>query len=766
MASQNARSLRKPRGARPRVTRSLVAQDESRRLLEEALTPWRITRWEANDFGIDAVVEITLAVQGTSDHEATGHLFAVQLKATDDADAPGSLRVSPGHLRYWVNHSLPVLLVSAHLPSRTLRYRWVDGELLGEIRLRSPALWMQGSVSVPIAEVLAPGSRPAIESSVLQFRRKELALSPESFFRARDSILSLGDRLHAVAVDVGLASVEQLARDVRNSLTASAYRVAIAGPSRVGKSTLVNTLLGIEISPVADYPTTAVPLLFDAGEESAAVVIFADGRTQSVVPDVEALRPFAAQQESDLSHHDIRAVRVKLPNDMLARGVTLVDTPGLHDASPAVRDVTSAALQEADAVLYVLDAGLGPKFKLGQAEIDDLRGLQSSKERLLIVLNQSDGLRPDQRDSLLQYVERQLTQYGIWNGLPIPPIFVSAGQAWCARVGGSAPPEEFQRLEDELWGHLLRSRATGLHRLGAAASTLVDACATAAALLSDRAEKGSEAGQLEAARTTCTSAVDELSADEAAWRTDVGAEVRHFLKERRTFRNTRFVEMLRSLPEDAAFPTTDQTRQRLQDEVSEDGRDVWGYVQQQVAVHTSEQHSITQQALQDSSTQLGIPLGVNLETPQIAPLRAIDLTLHEAHLGFWAGLLGFLLNPVAGFAATAFGLLVGHEVGVKRRRTRVTRELASQYRQALLEAHRQLERQTQERINASGRAVLDQARGRLLTFISDAEHRISRLGSPLTPEQANRMRQASSEVGCLREYVADAAHTVARLVSV
>lgn len=62
----------------------------------------------------------------------------------------------------------------------------------------------------------------------------------------------------------------------------------------------MDALLGVEISPVADYPTTAVPILFD-----------------------------------------VRAVRVTLPNDMLARGVTLVDTPGLHDASPAVRDVWS-----------------------------------------------------------------------------------------------------------------------------------------------------------------------------------------------------------------------------------------------------------------------------------------------------------------------------------------------------------------------------------------------------------------------------------------
>ncbi len=59
MHSQTAPRQRKPRGARPRVPRSLVAQDESRRLLEEVLSPWRVTRWDANDFGICASLRAT-----------------------------------------------------------------------------------------------------------------------------------------------------------------------------------------------------------------------------------------------------------------------------------------------------------------------------------------------------------------------------------------------------------------------------------------------------------------------------------------------------------------------------------------------------------------------------------------------------------------------------------------------------------------------------------------------------------------------------------
>ena len=81
---------------------------------------------------------------------------------------------------------------------------------------------------------------------------------------------------------------------------------------------------------------------------------FADGRTLDENPTAEALAPFAAQQENDVNHKDVQIIRVALPNDLLSNGVSLLDTPGLHDASKVVRTVTERALRNADAVRYVL----------------------------------------------------------------------------------------------------------------------------------------------------------------------------------------------------------------------------------------------------------------------------------------------------------------------------------------------------------------------------------------------------------------------------
>jgi len=97
----------------PIIPRSFTAETESRRLFETAVAPWSVTRWEQNDFGIYAVVEIACLIPGTADQKPTGKWFGVQLKSTDADEEPQGLRGTTGHLRYWLNHSLPVLLVAA-----------------------------------------------------------------------------------------------------------------------------------------------------------------------------------------------------------------------------------------------------------------------------------------------------------------------------------------------------------------------------------------------------------------------------------------------------------------------------------------------------------------------------------------------------------------------------------------------------------------------------------------------------------------------------
>lgn len=718
------------------------AQDQSRQLLESLLSPWQIMRWEPSDFGIDALVEITHRASIAGHQEATGHLFSIQLKASHEPNAPRELPIAVHHLRYWLNHSLPVLLVSTHLPSKTANIQWIDENLLGELRHRSPAFWANSTVIVPLRnEALSVTDKATFETSVLRFRRKELAIPPSRFFELRERVLKAAEELEVVGHQSGVESVKLLVTEVRNSLRASAYTVTIAGPQRVGKSTLINALMGANVSPVADYPTTAVPLLFQAGEKAEAEVIFADGSKKQVQATAEAVRPFAAQQELLTTNEQaVRVVRVSVPNDTLARGISLVDTPGLHDASESVRDVTAEALKMADAVLYVLDAGLGPKFKLGQAEIEDLRHLQSSKERVIIVLNQADMLSDQQRTTLLSYVETQLRKFEIWNGLPIPPLFVSGKDAWSARSTGTRPPDAFLKLEEELWGHLLRHRATGFHRLIAAVTRLDEARDVACAMLSDRAIKGEEAGNLDRARKACESANRRGAQSRKRWELALRNEVRGLLSERSTARIAALQATLEAIPKNGALPNANDIADKLRNELKEDLLFVRALVRERVAALANTHADIVRNALTESRAELGIPkttAAMHLTMSEIAP---IDLSLPEATVGFFGGLVGFLVNPALGAVTTLLGWVWGIGIGAQRRRIRVERECTDRYQKALFNGHHQLIRHVDEWISVAAESIALQSKGRLETFMNDAENRIKRLGAPLKAGEAELLQ--------------------------
>ena len=636
--TKRPRSSRRPAKSAPaelpRVPRTFVGQAESRRLIEEELSPWLVTRWESADFGIDGVVEITRPIGGSSvDEEATGKCFALQLKSTDAELERSAMSVTTGHLRYWLDHSLPVLLVSHHAPSRTMRGRWIDSELLDDLRGSTPALWSQGTVTIHLTLPIAGSACEKIEATVLRVHRRRSILTPSRFFELRTRLLEAAARLDEIGTKSAVRTVSNLAEESRKALHAAPYTVVIAGSQRVGKSTLVNALLRTEISPVEAFPTTAVPIMFRSALVTGAVAVFADGRRERIEATVDGLRPYATQRENSGNAKAVAAVEVSLPNDVLARGISLADAPGLRDASAAVRAVTARLLDDADAVVYVLDAALGAKFKIDQGVIDDLSLFRKSKERLIVVLNQEDALNPEGRAPLAAYVERELRAHGIWNGLPETPFFISGQAAFESQRRGEPLPESFALLEDRLWGHLLRTRSTGLARLARATQRLEEACVDAGGLLGSRATDGQAADVLNRSIDSCRVGIDELHRAARQWRNAAANFLESSLRSRVESRTAELVARLTAIPANQPLPSREAIEVELRAEWLEDATQVWGWFRGEVGAFAEAQGQLLSRALDDARASLGMPKPVSVPLPSALPLQPIDMSLSESWLG-------------------------------------------------------------------------------------------------------------------------------------
>ena len=319
----------------------------------------------------------------------------------------------------------PVLLVVVHALSERLSWCWIDNALLHELSRRDPAWVTQGTVSIDLlaGSILDAEAKKRLEQHVVGFRRSpKRVLSPGTYHRLHVATLGVADTLCGFAGSTDFASVKKRLADLTTALRNCTYRVAMAGQPRAGKSTLMNALLGRDVSPVGRLPTTAVAMLAVGGAKEEVEVAFESGATEVGPVDSAFLARFATQDLNPDNEKGVRLVTVRLVNQLLERGVAYADAPGLHDVSGLIRRITDSLLGTANVVIYVLNvyaAGAGG-FSITDTVMEDLRRLTASADRLFLVLNKVEHLDQQTLLEVESYVARTLRKQGLWDSLPCP----------------------------------------------------------------------------------------------------------------------------------------------------------------------------------------------------------------------------------------------------------------------------------------------------------------------------------------------------------
>lgn len=215
--------------------------------------------------------------------------------------------------------------------------------------------------------------------------------------------------------------------------------VAAAGDFKRGKSTVINALIGRQILPTRVAPATAVPCYIRAGDASAAVVFYNDGRPCEAVP-LDALERYACialpGEEEDLAFQPtIARIEITVPWS-LPDGVALLDLPGLNEEAGRA-EMATTALARADAVLMVLSA----TQLLAEDELLLLDQLwRQGRRALLFAINFCDRLEGDEIDLVRERAAQLLAPY---EGTFDRTIFlISARRAREAQRGGIPAPVE------------------------------------------------------------------------------------------------------------------------------------------------------------------------------------------------------------------------------------------------------------------------------------------------------------------------------------
>lgn len=182
--------------------------------------------------------------------------------------------------------------------------------------------------------------------------------------------------------------------------------VAVVGEFSRGKSSLVNKLLGEELLPEGDLPTTALLTRVRAGNERVLSFVGTDKSQER--------KPFSQEEieryrRSESVADAAGVLDVTVPSEWLATsGVTLIDTPGVGDLhSPDAS--TYEAVANCDGVLIVV-AATSP-LSLTEKLIVDEHVFRHAIPRVAFVVTKLDLIPADERATLVQYVLDKATAW-------------------------------------------------------------------------------------------------------------------------------------------------------------------------------------------------------------------------------------------------------------------------------------------------------------------------------------------------------------------
>jgi cellulose synthase operon protein C len=223
-------------------------------------------------------------------------------------------------------------------------------------------------------------------------------------------------------------------------------RLAIVGEFNAGKSTFINAVIGADVAPTGVLPTTAtLHHLRYAPDPFARIQFHPDAPTDAkerIVPSSELRSTLKA-----IDVTTVKRVEILQPIASLTR-VEILDTPGFNAPDQRHTDAARSAFEEADAAIWLLDAGQ----PLKQTERLILEEARSTRLPVQLLVNKADRLRPDDLATVLSNVTSSLEETGLRSWAE--PLALSARLALQGKLGDDdalarSNWAEVQKLLDE-----------------------------------------------------------------------------------------------------------------------------------------------------------------------------------------------------------------------------------------------------------------------------------------------------------------------------
>jgi GTPase SAR1 family protein len=210
---------------------------------------------------------------------------------------------------------------------------------------------------------------------------------------------------------------------LEQDIAGDAFIVVVLGQFKRGKSSLVNALLGTSILPIGDLPETAAIHVLIHGEAPSVKIVKADGSVTALPFEPQTFRSLSAQ--SDFDPKTVDYVEVRMPSDLLAHRLVLVDTPGVSDLSLERADITYNYIPRADAVVFVID--ITQPFNEAEFRFLQSHVFSAGIDKILFVANFADQVDLEEIPRLRTSIERRIAGALNVSSIAVLPLSAAAG---------------------------------------------------------------------------------------------------------------------------------------------------------------------------------------------------------------------------------------------------------------------------------------------------------------------------------------------------
>lgn len=202
--------------------------------------------------------------------------------------------------------------------------------------------------------------------------------------------------------ELGSEHVSIEASELAARLSEGRFFVACVGQFKRGKSTLIGALIGESILPTGFVPVTAVPTVIRFGNAKQARVRTTDGTWKEVA--IDELEQYVSEEHNPENVKQVAGAEVFVPSPLLAKGMCLVDTPGLGSVFSGNTATTQAFIPHIDAALVVT----GSDPPLAGEELSLIESVAKHVSHLVIVLNKADKATDAEKAAAVAFTQRLL----------------------------------------------------------------------------------------------------------------------------------------------------------------------------------------------------------------------------------------------------------------------------------------------------------------------------------------------------------------------